>query len=79
MSSDLIKSRLFDAALNDTDLVPETLFGFAKFVVQMGDALTTPVLQFHPFQMASDPFTRVQLWRISRKLLQMIAISSSPD
>lgn len=44
MSSDLIKSRLLDAALNDTGLMPKTLFGFAQFVVQMRDALAAPIL-----------------------------------
>jgi hypothetical protein len=54
MSNDLIKSWLFDAALNDTDLVPETLLGFAKFVVQMGDAVAAKVLQFHLLQVVPD-------------------------
>src|SRR5918999_6212556 len=71
MSSDLIKSRLLDAALNDPGLVPKALFGFAQFVVQVRDALATPVLQVHPFQIVPDPLGWVQLWRIAGKLLQV--------
>src|SRR5918992_35099 len=71
MSNGLIKSRLFDAAVNDTDLVPETLFGFAKFVVQMGDALAAKILQFHPLQVVPDSLSWVQLRRIAGELLQM--------
>src|ERR671917_703777 len=76
MSSNLIKSRLLDAALNDTGLVPKALFGFAQFVVQVRDALATPVLQFHPLQIVPNPLGWVQLWRIAGKLLQVNPVSS---
>src|ERR671915_2499936 len=77
MSSDLIKSRLLDAALNDTGLMPKTLFGFAQFVVQMRDALAAPILQFHPFQVVPDPLGWVQLWRVARQLLQVNPVSGT--
>jgi hypothetical protein len=62
---------LFDAAQDDSGLVPEALFGLGQFVVQVRKALTTPVLQFYPFQVVPDPLSRVQLRRISWQLLQV--------
>jgi hypothetical protein len=47
---DLIETRLFDAAQDDIGRVPEAFFGLAQFIVQVGDALATPVLQFHPLR-----------------------------
>src|SRR5918992_2552781 len=67
----LIESRLFDAAQDDINLMPEPLLGFAQFIVKMGDTLAANVLQLHPFQVVPDPFRWVQLWGIPWKLLQM--------
>src|SRR5918992_2027382 len=43
----------------------------------MGDTLATKVLQLHPFQVIPDPFRRVQLWGIPRRLLQVNPVSSA--
>jgi hypothetical protein len=37
--------------------MPEAFFGLAQFIVEMGDALATPVLQFHPFQIVPEPLS----------------------
>src|SRR5918992_3881616 len=51
--------------------MPEAFFGLAQFIVQVGDALATLVLQFHPLQIVPDPLSRVQLWSIAGELLQV--------
>src|SRR5919106_4754084 len=71
MMRHLIQSRLSDAAQDDVGFVPEPLFGLAQLVVQVGNTLTTQVLQFHPFQVVPDSLSRIQLWCIPWELLQM--------
>jgi hypothetical protein len=51
--------------------MPEAFFGLAQLVIQVGDALATPVLQFHPFQIVPDALSWVQLWGIAGELLQV--------
>jgi hypothetical protein len=36
---------LFDTSQNDTGLVVEALFGFGKFLAEMGDTVTPKILQ----------------------------------
>lgn len=61
----MIEAGLFDAALNKIDLVREALFGLGQSIVQVGDALATRVLQSHPFEIALDPLSRIQLQHIA--------------
>jgi hypothetical protein len=51
--------------------MPEAFFGLTQLVIQVGDALATPVLQFHPFQIVPDSLSWVQLWGIAGELLQV--------
>jgi hypothetical protein len=51
--------------------MPEAFFGLAEFIVQLGDALATKVLQFHPLQIVPDALRWVQLRRIAWELLQL--------
>jgi hypothetical protein len=57
--------------IGDIGLVPEALFGLAEFIIEVGDAVTTKILQFHPLQVVPDSLSRVQLRRIAWKLLQV--------
>ena len=51
--------------------MPQAFLGLAQFVVQVGEALTTKVLQLHPFQVVPDPLGRVQFRRVAGELLQV--------
>ena len=62
---------MFDTSQNDTDLVPELLFGLGKFIAEMGDTWAAKVLQLHPLQVVPGPLSRIQLRGIARQLLQV--------
>jgi hypothetical protein len=50
-------------------LVPQALFGLAKFLAQLPEILTTNVPQFHPFQVVPDTVVWIQLSDIAGELL----------
>jgi hypothetical protein len=70
---------LYDAAQEDVPLVAQPLFGAPQREVELRKALATDVAQLATFQVVPDPFDRVEIRRIARKLLQMDALGSSPS
>ena len=74
---------LHDAAQEDVplvaQLVAQPLFRAAQGEVELREVLATDGAQLAAFPIRPDPFDRVEIRRITRKVLQMDAFGGSPS
>src|SRR5258707_8979492 len=70
-------STLGDASLEHVTLVTQPLFGAPQRAVEFREVLATEVAQLATFQVVPDPFDRVEIRRVARKLLQMDAFGGA--
>ena len=64
-----------DTGEQDIEAVAQALCGFAQFVAQLAKVMAQDILEFDPFQVAPDPFIRVEFWGVARQLLQMDSLT----